>query len=106
MLNWNRQIKRTAVLVAVVHLLLTASMGGASAEHFTRHGQSAHHSGQHSSLICAWMCVASSTVHTSPLVLNDNFLPYHVKTAVNYYPFLNPLSIFSSHIRPPPVSIA
>jgi hypothetical protein len=77
-----------------------------TAGHASTHDHGTNHAGQHSSLVCDWMCAASAFVQTSDHVLNQTAQPAIENLAVYHERFLNPLSIFSFRIRPPPVSIS
>jgi hypothetical protein len=106
MLTQKAQIRRTAIFVVLVYLFLsvfiTVGMGG----HTAQHGHDSHHAAQHASFACAWMCASSSFVHSSDHFQNQSVQPYIENLAIYHERFPNPLSIFSVHIRPPPLSIA
>jgi len=100
------QIKQTALALTLVYLFLSGFMTAGMQGHAPTHEHGSNHAAQHSSLICDWMCTASSFVHTSDQVLNQTTQPYSENLTAYHEYFLNPLSIFSFHIRPPPVSLS
>jgi hypothetical protein len=100
------EIRQTALLVTLVYLFLSGFMMVGAGGHAAEHGHDSHHSAQHASFTCTWMCASSSFVHTTDQVLNQTAQPYIENLAVYNERFLNPLSIFSFHIRPPPLSIS
>lgn len=106
MMTRKTQIRRTALLVVLVYLFLSGFMMTGMGEHVAEHGHDSHHSAQHASFTCTWMCASSSFVHTSDHVLKQTALPSIENLTVYNEHFLNPLSIFSFHIRPPPISIS
>ncbi|MBI3811351.1 MAG: hypothetical protein HY283_03990 [Nitrospirae bacterium] len=100
------QIRRTALLIMLVYLFLSGFMMTGMGEHVAEHGHDTHHTAQHASFVCNWMCASSSFVHTSDHVLDQTAQPALETLAVHHEHFLNPLSIFSFRIRPPPVSLS
>jgi hypothetical protein len=106
MMTRKTQIRRTALLVTLIYLFLSGFMMVGTAGHASTHDHGTNHAGQHSSLVCDWMCAASAFVQTSDHVLNQTAQPAIENLAVYHERFLNPLSIFSFRIRPPPVSIS
>jgi hypothetical protein len=99
-------IQQTALALTLVYLFLSGFMAVGTAGHAPTHEHGSNHAAQHSTLICDWMCASSSYVQTSDPVLNQTTQPYVENLAVYDERFLNPLSIFSSHIRPPPISLS
>lgn len=99
-------IKSTALLLTLVYLFLSGFMAVEAEQHALKHEHGADHAAHHSSLICDWMCAASSVVHSADPELTQQFIPSFVRTAVYVERFPNNLSIFSFHIRPPPVSVS
>ena len=96
------QIRQTALLVTLVYLFLSSSVIIGAERHALKHQHNTDHAAQHASFICTWMCASSSFVHTSDPVLNQTAQPSVENLAVYNERFLNPLSIFSFRIRPPP----
>jgi hypothetical protein len=100
------QIKQTALALTLVYLFLSGYMTTGMQGHAPTHEHGSNHAAQHSSLICDWMCTASSFVHTSDQVPNQTTQPFVENLPVHVGRFLNPLSIFSFHIRPPPIPLS
>jgi hypothetical protein len=97
------KIKQTALFLTLVYFLLSGSVTIQTGGHAAKHGHSAHHSAQHASFICTWMCSASSFVHSGDQKLDQNSGPPSDFLAIPIERILNRLSIFSFHIRPPPI---
>jgi len=58
--------KGTALLVALVFLLLSGFATLGKSQHAMSHGGTDHHGDQHSSFFCAWKCTAANFVESSP----------------------------------------
>jgi len=99
-------IRKTALALTLVYLFLSGFMSIGMAAHSAMHQHGTNHAAQHSSLICDWMCTASSFVPTTDQVLDQTHQPVVASLVVDHEHFLNPLSILSFHIRPPPVFLS
>jgi hypothetical protein len=100
------QIKQTALVLTFVYLFLSGFMAVGMEGHAPTHEHGSNHAAQHSSLICDWMCTASSFVHSGSPSLNQSFGPSFEKPVIDSGRFLGTPFIFSFYIRPPPVSIS
>lgn len=100
------RIRQTALVLTLVYLFLSGFMTIGMEAHAPTHEHGPNHAAQHSSLVCDWMCAASAFVHASDPVLNQTAQPSIENLAVYHEHFLNPFSIFSYRIRPPPVSLS
>lgn len=96
-------LKRTALFVTLVYFSLTgltmAGMERHALHHEDHHG---NHAAQHASLICNWMCAASTYVHTSNQNRNNDFTPTPENLAPPVEGFIPHSPTFSFYIRPPP----
>ena len=102
MMPQKTQLKQTALLVALVYFALSFAVAVRAADHGQTHSHHANHAAQHASLICVWMCAASSFVHSA-----DPYLTRSVEPSPENPPDRNPggmsqITITSFHIRPPP----
>jgi hypothetical protein len=101
-------IKQTALILIPVYLFLSGFMMIGMGEHALKHeshahdGRHARHPVQHSSLICSWMCAASTFAHSSDQGLDPRFTYTLLNRIVSGERIFSPLSIFSFHVRPPP----
>ncbi len=70
--------------------------------HAMRHDRASDHSVQHANFICAWMCAASTHVHSSDLTQRQGFIP--IVEAAGFYTenFFSNKPILALSIRPPP----
>jgi hypothetical protein len=96
--------KKVALALVVVYLFLSGFMVADMGGHAVHHGQTSHHADQHISFICAWMCSASSFIDSDVKMISKS---YNVSSEKLIDRSENPVklsSIFSFHIRPPPVS--
>lgn len=96
-------MKRTAFLLLFVHLTLTGYMTIGIGGHLLKHGQATNHAMQHTSFVCAWMCTASSFVHTVVPQLDQIFYPFFELPVFNKERY-KALSALPPSIRGPPLS--
>jgi len=97
------QIKQTALLLTLVYFFLSSYMMIGVERHVLGHEHHAHHAAQHSSFICAWMCSASTFVHSTDQDL-DQSSRFSFESLTGFIErFLSNLTIFSFFIRPPPI---
>jgi len=99
------QIRQTALLLTLVYLFLSSYMMIGVERHALGHEHHANHSARHASVVCAWMCGASTFVHSTYQVLDQSSRLYFASLPGYIERFLSDLSGFSFHIRPPPSSL-
>jgi len=98
------QIKRTALVLAMVYLFLSGFMAVGAGKQDVHRMHHAGHAKQHSTLFCHWMCSAATFVHSAELRVSDGVRePSFERPAVYAEPVLGHLSVFSFYIRPPPI---
>src|SRR5437867_9247027 len=100
------QIKQAALLLSLVYLFLSSHMMIGEGRHALENVHHASHAARHSSLICAWMCTASTSIHSANPNINQSFNPSFEKLAVSNEPFSKHLSVFYFHGRSPPVVLS
>ena len=99
------QIKQTALLLALVYFFLSSYMTIGVERHALEHQHHANHAARHASFICAWMCGASTFVHSTDQDLDQSFRLSFASLPGFIERFVRNLTIFSFHIRPPPISL-
>lgn len=102
-----RIIKQAALLLTLVHLFLLIDFMTMGLEgHALTHRERPDHASQHASLVCNWICTASTFVHSEDQHLNRRFHPFFEKLIIAAEPFFGSFSFFPFYIRPPPFSLA
>ena len=99
-------IKSTALLLTLFSLFVSSIMMIEAGGHTLGHGHTANHAAQHASFICTWMCAASTFADSEDQNLSQNVHPSFETIPLSIERFFNNLSIFSLHIRPPPISFS
>lgn len=97
--------KKTLLGLTLIYLLLSVSMTISVEKHLSEHGRHSHHAAQHASLICAWMCAASTFVHSADQTLSHRSKISIEKPVILGRPFFDNPFLFFFHIRPPPFSL-
>jgi hypothetical protein len=97
-------MKPTAILLSLIYLFLSSLMTIEGGRHVLEHGRATHHAAQHASVTCAWMCAASTFIDSGDQNLRQGTHPPFQNRAVFIERFIGNLTLFSYHIRPPPVS--
>lgn len=106
MVNRNKRIKHTAQLLVLIYLFLSAFMTIGMERHALRHGRNPNHAAQHTTLICNWMCTASTFVHTPDQKLNSGFLPSIAKPHTLTEQLFHNISVLPHDARPPPLFLS
>ncbi len=106
MMRQKAQIRQTACLVLLVYLFLSGFMMVGAGSHAVTHQNGTHHAAQHASFVCAWMCAASSFVHTADPNPSQRFNPTFENLPTCASGLSDNLSILSFHIRPPPTALS
>ncbi len=94
--------KATALLVALVFLLLSGFATLGKSQHAMSHGGTDHHGDQHSSFFCAWMCTAANFVEGSPKGPDNFFGPPNRYLQIFYDLFISADSLTFIKPRAPP----
>jgi hypothetical protein len=100
-----RSIRQFALLLALVYLFSSGWMTLRTEGHILNHEAAHHHGAQHASFVCAWMCAASTFVHSPDQRLSPSFHLSFEAPALSEERFHHAFSVFSFHIRPPPSSL-
>jgi hypothetical protein len=100
------QIKQTAILLTLLYLFLSSHILVGGEWHALEHARRTSHTARHASLICAWMCSASTSVHSANPNLDQSFNPSFENLAVSTEAFSNHLSVFYFYGRSPPVVLS
>ncbi len=106
MMTRKTPIQVTACILTLVYLFLSGFMAVGMEGHAPTHEHGSNHAAQHSSLICDWMCAASSFVQSGSPSLNQRFALSYEKPAIDSGSLFGTLFIFSSYIRPPPFPVS
>jgi hypothetical protein len=107
MLLGKTQIKQRALILSLVYLLLSGfMMVGEQQGHALEHVRRARNTVRHPSLICAWMCAASTSIHSANPNLRQRLNASFEDLVVSAEPFPSHLSVFYFHGRSPPVGLA
>ncbi len=97
--QWAKKIALTTILV---YFSLSVFVMFTVGQHALRHGRIGHHSVQHATLLCTWMCAASTHVFTlqqqlpKTLVHFSELIVFHAERIFSNSP------LFAFYIRPPP----
>lgn len=98
-------IKQIAILFTLVYLFLTGMIMVRTEGHALSHEEHSNHVKQHSSLICSWMCVASTYVHSPEQTLDWRSNPSPDLLIVVQEAPPRPQPFFTDTIRPPPLHL-
>jgi len=74
-------IRRSAFMIALVYLSMSTVMSLQLGGHALKHGQGSHHAKQHVSLVCTWMCAASTPLQSMRPPLEQARLAFYGKVA-------------------------
>jgi hypothetical protein len=102
MMNQKKRIKQTAQILVLIYLFLSAFMTVGMERHALKHGRNPNHATQHATLMCNWMCAASTFVHSSDQTLNRNFTPSIAKLSILSEQRFHTISNLPYTARPPP----
>ncbi|TAK03505.1 MAG: hypothetical protein EPO39_11950 [Candidatus Manganitrophaceae bacterium] len=95
-------IKQTAVLFTLVYLFSTGLIMVRAEGHALSHEEHEDHAKRHASFICAWMCAASTFVHTPEQTLDQRSTPYFENPIAKPEVPPRPQPLSADTIRPPP----
>ncbi len=95
-------LKKTVYLVVFIYLSLAFFMVMPMEQHAMTHGQSPDHAKEHGNLICAWMCTASSHVHSIAMAREQRFTPVFEIRIFAIQPYFQNKPLQALSIRPPP----
>ena len=104
MLLGKNQIKQRALVLSLVYLFLSGYMMVGEQRHAFEHVRHSGHAARHASLICSWMCSASTSVLSANPNLNQGLNPSFESLAVSAGPISKRFSVFYFHGRAPPVA--
>ncbi len=102
----NKRIKHTAQVLVLTYLFLSAFMTVGMERHALRHGRNASHAAQHATLMCNWMCAASTFVHASDQNLNSGFIPSTARLSLFTEQLFHNITVLPYTARPPPFSLS
>ena len=106
MLLGKNQIKQRALVLSLVYLLFSGYMMVGDQGHALEHARRARHTVRHPSLICSWMCAASTSLRSANPNLGQRLNASFEDLVVSAGPFSSHLSVFYFHGRSPPVGLA
>jgi len=104
MLTGKNRIKHKALVLSLIYLFLSGYMMVGEERHGLEHLRHAGHAARHASLICSWLCAASTSIHSANPNINQSLNPFFENLAVSAGPISKRLSVFYFHGRSPPVA--
>ncbi|MFQ5597745.1 MAG: hypothetical protein ACE5GK_06805 [Nitrospiria bacterium] len=105
MMGRNRQTQEIAFTTTLIYLCMTAYMIFGVEGHALRHGKVSHHAAQHRTILCSWMCAASTHVYAADQKFQKVSIHF-IETLVSYTEkmFSHP-HLLAYFIRPPPFTL-
>ena len=91
-----------AVALVLLFLFWVGHVMVLAGHHLLAHGQRSDHAAQHSSLVCAWMCMSSSFIESPVQSLHQTALPVFYALALLSSFLLLQRPISSLNARAPP----
>jgi len=105
-MSQKRRFKQTAQLLVLIYLVASAFMTVGIERHALKHGRNPNHAAQHATLMCNWMCAASTFVNASDQQLNNGFVPSIAKLSLLTEQLFHNISVLPHFARPPPFSLS
>jgi hypothetical protein len=94
----DQSIKKIALFLVVLLIFFWGFTALGFSHHILDHRQTSHHSEQHSSFSCAWMCAVSNFLSSTDQTLNLSFHPLVERIKPLFLFFIFHLTY--SHLRP------
>jgi hypothetical protein len=98
-------IKSTALLLTLFSLFISGLIMIEAGGHALQHGHTASHAAQHASLICTWMCAASTALQSEDPRPIQRIAPSSESVIVSPGPFFSRSVPLVLRVRPPPFSL-
>ncbi len=101
-MNQKTLAQKVALFTTYIYLFLSVFVMFSVAQHILRHDSVSHHAAQHATLICSWMCAASTHVFSAHQNILEVSTPSFERLVFYANEIFTDSSVLSYYIRPPP----